>query len=198
MSRAIVFDLDGTLLSFDRPYGTVLSETFERSVGESRQEWVDTYSESFFERFRALDPEPVRRAFAAVGVGDPGELRGTLLEREIAASEPPSGAHDDLERLAAEYRLGVLTNGLPDWQLAKLRAHDVEGRFDAVVTSYEVGAHKPDPAPFREVERRIEGEGYAMVGDSDGDIEGARGVGWSALRYDGGGFGGVPGKLGYG
>jgi len=196
MSRALVFDLDGTLLAFDRPYGAILEETFEECVGESRDEWVETCSETFFERFRRLDPEPVRAGFEAVGVGNPDTLAEALLEREIAASEPPSGPHADLDRLAAKYRLGVLTNGLPDWQRAKLRAHDPERQFDAVVTSYEVGAHKPDPAPFREVERRIEGTGYAMVGDSDEDVEGAHGVGWDAFRYDGGGFGVLPGAVG--
>jgi putative hydrolase of the HAD superfamily len=198
MSRVIVFDLDGTLLAFDRPYGTILRETFEECVGESRTEWADTYSETFFERFRALDPNPVRGAFEAVGVGDPEVLGRTLLEHEIAASEPPSGLHADLERLAEEHRLGVLTNGLPDWQRAKLRAHDLEGWFDAVVTSYEAGAHKPDSAPFRELEGRLNAEAYAMVGDSDEDVSGARGVGWETYRYSGSGFGGVPEAIGWG
>ena len=36
MSRAVVFDLDGTLLSFDRPYDEILRKTFEAvDVGDS-------------------------------------------------------------------------------------------------------------------------------------------------------------------
>jgi len=198
MSRVAVFDLDGTLLAFDRPYGAILEGTFEERVGESRDEWVETYSETFFERFRALEPDPVRAGFEAVGVGDPDLLAETLLDREIAASEPPSGTHEVLERLAERYGTAVLTNGLPDWQRTKLHAHDLDGWFDTIVTSYEVGAHKPDPAPFREVERRIEGTGYAMVGDSEEDVEGARGVGWGAHRYEDDGFGSVPERIEWG
>lgn len=89
----------------------------------------------------------------------------------------------------------MLTNGLGDWQRAKLAAHDLEQRFDAVVVSCEVGARRPAAAPFHELEGRLGAEEYAMVGDSDSAIEGATGVGWTARRYRGGGFADLPDAL---
>lgn len=35
-----------------------------------------------------------------------------------------------------------------------------------------------------------------MVGDSDDDVEGATEAGWDAYRYEGEGFGELPGALG--
>ncbi|PSP45986.1 hypothetical protein BRC69_04640, partial [Halobacteriales archaeon QH_6_66_25] len=115
-----------------------------------------------------------------------------LHDAEIAATVSPTEAHADLERLGEEFALAVLTNGLPDWQRGKLAASDLDSYFNAVVTSFDVGAHKPDPEPFREVERRIDADGYAMIGDSDDDVDGAEAAGWESLRYDGGRLGDVP------
>lgn len=194
--NAVFFDLDGTLLAFERPYEDLLADAFETVLGESREHWIRTYDQAFFEAFGRCEPAPVRQGFQAVDADlDAGALAEALLEREVAACRPAPGLEDALDRLAGDCRLGVLTNGVPDWQRQKLRAHGLEARFDAVVASYEAGAHKPEPAPFRLAERRLPADGYAMVGDSDADVEGARGVGWTAHRYDGGGFGALLGAL---
>jgi putative hydrolase of the HAD superfamily len=118
-----------------------------------------------------------------------------LFERELAACEPPAGAGADLGRLAGSHRLGVLTNGVPAWQRAKLDASGLAEHFDAVVVSYEAGAHKPAAAPYRLAEERLPADAYAMVGDSDDDVEGAAAAGWSARRYEGEGFGDLPASL---
>lgn len=170
---AIVFDLDGTLLHTD-----------------------EAYDEAFFDLFPDCESDPIRRAFVRIdGCVDPEPYARALQEREIASLSPPDHAHADLERLAREYTLGVLTNGQREWQLAKLRAHGLEEHFDAVVASYEVGVHKPDPAPFREIEERLSARRYGMVGDSDADVDGATGAGWFAHRYDGGRYADLPAAL---
>jgi len=194
--RALVFDLDGTLLQYQRAYDVLLAATFEEGCGCVDQVHLDSYSESFFEEFSACNDRPVERAFDRTGVsGDPEEFADRLLAAEIAATEPPAGAQSDLERLGDTFTLGVLTNGLPEWQRGKLAAHSLLDPFETVVTSYEVGAHKPDPAPFREVERRLDADAYAMIGDSDDDIDGAENAGWDALRYEGGRLSDVPEAL---
>ncbi|WP_459808418.1 HAD family hydrolase [Halopiger thermotolerans] len=192
---AIVFDVDGTLLRSDRPYRELVADAIETVRGDAPAAWLDAYEEAFFESFFAFEPEPVERAFDRIdGCSDPEPYATALLEAEIEALSPPDGAHDDLERLAAaeDVALGVLTNGVRDWQLAKLRAADLAEYFDAVVASYEVGAHKPATEPYRVLEERLPADRYAMVGDSDDDIDGAVQAGWTPHRYDGGGFGDLP------
>lgn len=191
--RAIFFDLDGTLLHFTRDYRVVLADAFEAVAGGVRDEWLDTYDDAFFEYFEACEPDPVRRAFERVdATEDPHALVAALREHEVAMCEPPEGVHDDLERLAETHALGVLTNGLPTWQHHKLHAHGLDRYLDAVVTSYEAGAHKPDTAPYRLAEQRLPACDYAMVGDADADIDGAKRADWAAYRYGGDGFGTLP------
>ncbi|MXV64448.1 HAD-IA family hydrolase [Natronorubrum sp. JWXQ-INN-674] len=195
---AIVFDLDGTLLHTDEPYQELLAGAISDVRGSKSvpKTWLETYEEAFFELFSACEPDPVRRAFARIdGCSDPDAYATALLEREIESLSPPANARADLERLRETHELGVLTNGVRDWQLAKLRAHDLADAVDAVVASYEVGAHKPNAPPYRALEKRLPATQYGMVGDSDGDIDGAENAGWETLRYDGGGFGGLPDDL---
>lgn len=194
--RAVCFDLDGTLLHLTRPYREILADAF-RDVGAAPSPGaIDRYNEAFFDGFRSFAPEPVVRAVEATDVPvDADAFAEALLDREIEATRPPEGTVTDLKRLSSRFRLGVVTNGVPDWQAAKLRAHDLDSHVDAVVASYEAGAHKPDPAPFELAEERLPAEGYAMVGDADADVQGATGVGWTAYRYAVEGFGGLPGAL---
>lgn len=191
--QAICFDLDGTLLHFPRDYDEILAEGFRAVTGECSDEWLETYSETFFELFGRQEPQPYRRAFEAVDDDiDHDALVETLLEREVDACEPPEGAHADLARLGETHRLGVLTDGVEEWQRRKLSANGLADYFDAVLVSYEVGAHKPSKEAFSAVERRIPAESYAMVGDADADVEGARTAGWATYRYRGEGFGDLP------
>lgn len=193
---AIVFDLDGTLLHTDEAYRDVLAGAIADVRGDVPERWVEAYDEAFFDLFPDCEPDPIRRAFARIdGCADPEPYARALHEREIASLSPPDHAHADLEQLAEEYTLGVLTNGQWEWQLAKLRAHGLEEYFDAVVASYEVGVHKPDPAPFRALEERLPARRYGMVGDSDADVDGATGVGWFAHRYDGDRYADLPAAL---
>lgn len=196
--RAIVFDLDGTLLTFDREYETLLREAFREANGAAPDEHIQAYLERFGNAFGTLEPEPIRTAFASLdGEIDPDALRESLLAKETEYARTPPGAEDDLARLHESFTLAVLTNGLPEWQREKLEATGLSPYFDAVVSSYVVGAHKPDPAPFREMERRLGADTYAMVGDSESDVEGAESVGWQTHRYEGSGFAELPDVFGW-
>lgn len=194
--RAIFFDLDGTLLHYTREYRDILSDAIRAVDGEVREAWLDAYSERFFAILEACGPDPYRRAYAPFG-SDPDAFRAELLEQEVDGCEPPAGAHSDLARLSESYHLGVLSNGVQDWQLEKLRAFDLLDRFDTVVTSEEAGAHKPDPAVFSHAEERLPADEYAIVGDAAADVEGGRDAGWAVHRYAGDGYGDLPAAFGW-
>lgn len=198
-TRAIFFDLDGTLLDLRHEYQDILSETFNAIEGEVRNNWIEQYNEKFFELFRNCEPDPVKQAFASIEpCSEPQSLAEELRKRETAACQPPKDIHNDLGRLTENYALGVLTNGFPEWQRGKLRKYNLDQYFDTVVTSYEAGAHKPEEAPYRIAEQRLPAETYAMIGDSDEDITGAKNAEWTAYRYSGSGFGDIPAELDWG
>lgn len=184
--QALVFDLDGTVLQYTREYREILTGSFESVCGDVEPSWIESYTEAFLDAFSECTPEPARRAFERTGApGEPVVLAERLHSAEIDATRSPPHAHDDLADLQAEFALAVLTNGPTGWQRRKLDAHGLTDYFDAIVTSYEVGAHKPDTEPFAAVERRLEADAYAMIGDSDSDIEGATAAGWRAHQYGG-------------
>lgn len=194
--KAIFFDLDGTLLHLTQEYREVLTDTFSAVLGESREEWIELYNQAFYDSFKAHEPNPYLDGFSAVNTqADPERLIETLRNREIAMCQPPENAHSDLDRLAESFKLGILTNGLPDWQMQKLRAYDLEQYFDVFVASYDVGMHKPHVSPFHTAEKRLPADSYAMIGDSDADIDGATDAGWTTHRYQGDGFVRLPDTL---
>jgi len=181
-------DLDGTLVQFDRPYETIISAALEPHLDAPPSALVDTYSEAFFAAFDALAPRPYRTGMEAVldaadAAADPDAMVDTLRAEECAALTVDPAVPDALTTLGNEGPLGVLTNGVPDWQRAKLEHAGLAPHVDALVTSYAAGAHKPAPAPFRRAEATLPADEYLLIGDSDADVEGARAAGWRTVRH---------------
>lgn len=199
MTTAVHFDLDGTLLEFTRPYGTFVTATLTEHLGAAPDDLLERYDEAFFERFSAFDPAPVRGGMQAVvdraredGViegrePDVDEMVATLRAQEYDGTRVPDGLSALLDALAAGgCRLGVLTNGLPAWQRGKLEHHGLATRFESVVTSYAVDAHKPEPAVFETAAERLPADRHVMIGDDlEADVQGARDAGWDAVHVDG-------------
>lgn len=86
------------------------------------------------------------------------------------------GAVDVLTQLHERFKIVMLTNGVPGVQWEKINKAGIEGLFDAIVISGEVGIGKPDPRIF---DHALSLAGASrdealMVGDSPKrDIEGA-------------------------
>lgn len=190
MSTAVFFDLDGTVIEFTKPYGEVIEETLTARLGHSTAKLVETYHEHFFEAFMAIEPEPYLTGMQAVCVKTssdtaPETLVSELREREIAMTAVSDDARKLFESLAERHHLGIITNGVPEWQKAKLQYHDLLELFETVVVSYEAGAHKPDPAPFEMAKTRVDADTYVMVGDDyEADIEAARETGFVPVYLD--------------
>ena len=190
MSTAVFFDLDGTLLEFTEPYREVIEATLHACLGRSTPTLVETYNETFYEAFVATEPEPYRHGMRAVRAEAESDvaleaLVAELCEREVAMTAVNDGARTLIESLAERHHLGVITNGVPEWQRAKLAHHDLLERFEAVVTSYEAGAHKPDPAPFELARERVDADTYVMIGDDyEADMEGAKRAGFVPVHLD--------------
>ena len=187
--HAIYFDLDGTLCSFTREYGDVLGDAVTEHVGHPNDDLLHAYNDAFFEALTALEPEPYLVGARAVADAadepvDPAAFVETVRDLEYAMVEVTDAMHALLERLD-DRPLGVLTNGVPEWQFGKLEAEGIADRFDATVASYEAGAHKPEQAVFDLAEDRLPADGYVMVGDDyEADVLGARDAGWQAVHLD--------------
>lgn len=183
---AIFFDVDGTLVQYDRSFPDIFADASDRvglSLDDEHQRY---YTERFFERFTAFEDEPYHGAARdlchefSLEV-DPRDFGDVRLVAEYDATAVADGVHDALDTLVEEHQLGVLSNGIGPVQREKLRRHDLLGHFETVVVSHDVGTTKPDRRIFRVAERRLPAERYVYVGDSaEHDVGGAVDAGWDS------------------
>ncbi len=188
--RAILFDLDGTLVDsvpdlaacIDR----MLQELGMPPAGEEKvRPWVGDGAEKLVRRALTgeLDGEPepelFRRGF---------ELFSEYYLQQTSRSRLYPGAREALERLGrAGVRLGCVTNKRSRFTRPLLEALEVEHLFDVVVCGDTLEQKKPHPAPLLHAVRSIDahpGESL-MVGDSANDIAAARAAGMpvAAVTY---------------
>lgn len=184
--RAVIFDLDGTLVDTapDLMHATnhVLEGLGRRPIS------MDEVRAFVGHGARAL----VTRGLAATGglpenydVEPDYQRFVDYYSRNIAlGSQPFPGLIQLLDRLKAEgFGLGVCTNKLEGLSVQLLDALNLSPYFGAVVGPDTIGIAKPDPRPFREAVARLglDAPRAIMVGDSETDILTARNAGVPVL-----------------
>jgi putative hydrolase of the HAD superfamily len=194
--KAVLLDGMGTLLRLDPPAPALAArlgvdlETAERAF---RAE-VDYYLAHQLEGSDASALADLRRRSADVmakeaGVDPAGALDALMGSLRFEAFDDVAPTLMDLRE--RRLRLVVVSNW--DWSLSDvLGGLGLLPLLDAVITSAEVGAQKPDPAIFAAglAAAGCSAEEAVHVGDSvDNDVEGARAAGIRPLLLsrDGGG-----------
>ena len=119
-------------------------------------------------------------------------VRRRELELEV---HPLPGVSATLSRLrAAGFRLALTCDSTspPDELGARLARYHLEGSFEVVQCSIELGCTKPNLLAFRAIQQRLElsAERLLFVGCRAGDLAGAAACGWSTLMV---GPGNAPG-----
>ncbi len=175
--RAVVFDLDGTLIDSAPDIAHALNcATGKRGLAPFPLEQVK-------EMIGGGVPQLVERALLARGfpktelmplVGDfIGFYRENLTTRTVVYD----GAREVLEQLQGEgRRLGVCTNKHHGLTLEILRQLDLAKYFGSVIGEREGRARKPNPEPLCEVIAALGAsvDDAIMVGDSEADVACAR------------------------
>lgn len=183
--RAVVFDLDGTLIDsgpdLARLLNIVLAEYGRSEVGLER---VRGFVGDGIARL-------VERGFEATGGSTETERRAAtdrflgLYEAEPARlTRPYPGVAATLQRLGDDgRRLAVCTNKAERVTHAVLRALELDRYFGAVVGGDSLAVRKPDPAPLRAAIERVGAEAGSsvMVGDNEHDAATAKAAGVSCV-----------------
>ncbi len=140
--------------------------------------------------FRALHDwaHPFRRSVFDAALRDQ-QLDGTEFAEILATTFEEQrrrlqrlmpDARETLTRLAANYRIGLLTNGAPDLQREKIASSGLANFFDAIAISGEHDIGKPKPEIFHKLlaELDVAPDEAVMIGNSlERDIAGARNAG---------------------
>ncbi|HSB89625.1 MAG TPA: HAD family hydrolase [Anaerolineales bacterium] len=187
--RAVGFDLDDTLYperAFVLSGFAAAAEWLEGETGTAAQETLAQLTDLFeagvrgdtFDRWLRSQQLPV----AAYRAGMIQAYRKHKPRLSPFADVPPA-----LERLRANYRLGLATEGARAVQEAKLEAIGVRDRFDAVILlgEEERSQWKPNPWPLTRLAEalQISPKGMVYVGDNpQKDFEAARRAGMTSVR----------------
>ena len=153
MHRALLFDLDGTLAETDslhlptwvdalEPYGVDIDEEFyrERISGRSTGEIVGD-----------LLPDLSEEEGASIG-----DAKEASFRERAAGLEPLPGLLDFVQKGKRRgMRMALVTNAPKENVGAILPALKLQDYFQTVVLAAEVGAVKPDPAPYEAALERI-------------------------------------------
>jgi len=205
---AVLFDLDDTLCTYRRTGAELLAVAFDR-VGVEPFFTAADYRARYDEHLGTIDDMAAfrERCFADVAEAkgrDPALGREVArvyeAERDQSNVEPLPGARAAVEALAADHRLGLVTNGPPEMQREKLAAVGLDDAFGVEVFAGFDTRAKPEPAPFhRALEALgVDADRAVHVGNSlTTDVPGAKAAGLDAawLREDGAAPGDVdPGE----
>lgn len=202
----IFFDLDHTLWDFERNARDVLQRLYQQFLSLeqfSQERFISVYeaiNDKLWARFNAgeIDKEQLRaerfaQTFVALGV-DPNQLSLSSAQFDqwyiTHCSQMDGvfvGCHECLAVLKQHFKLHLITNGFSQTQHQKLRSAKLDGYFEHVFISDELGMRKPNADIFEYAMSQVgtQAKQCLMVGDSlQADIAGARGVGIDQVWFN--------------
>ena len=189
---AVCFDLDYTLVDFDRRFDEICRDALATELDPVTDEAVEALLVALGDALddQATDPYEIAVGAACEEAGvdaDHAVLRDRLQEEEFAATSVAAPVREALSTLAEDEDLVlcVLSNGHDEVQRAKLAHHDLDRYVAHVVTSYDAGGTKASGEPYALLRERVDADRYVMIGDDyEGDVEAAREAGFVPIHYE--------------
>lgn len=202
--KHIFFDLDRTLWDFDRNSRETLNELFHHHIpGLSCgiEKFIETYqaiNEEMWAQYRnghlareVLRYKRFEDTLLTLGIQNPDKiLVQTLSEQYLSICPQKPGClpnvHETLQKLREVFELHIITNGFFQTQHIKLDASGLRPYFNAIITSEDANAKKPDSEIFDFAFKAAGAmpENSLMIGDDiHADVEGAMAVGMKAIHF---------------
>ena len=168
----VTFDVYGTLIDWETGvYDAFAKEADKDGYTLSREELIPLFHQIQQEikgGSYELYAEVLRRTAVQISrqLGWPLEpSRSGFLPDSVKRWPPFKETNTQLDRFAKKCEVGLVSN-IDDKLLGETRRH-FKSDFDLVVTAQQVRSYKPDPAHFKEAERRIGGKkGWVHVASS--------------------------------
>jgi putative hydrolase of the HAD superfamily len=190
MIKAVLFDLDDTLLDRDASVAYFIEQQYERL----RPAFDGVLKNSFVERFIELDAhgyapktEVYQQIVAEFGLT--GISWSELLTDYRDCFDPYCinlpGLEPMLQTLVAQHRsLGIITNGPTPFQEQKIQTMGIADYFSVILVSAAEGVKKPDAVIFRRAVDKLgvkPGEAVFVGDHPRTDVQGAQAFGMKAI-----------------
>lgn len=195
----LLFDADNTLFDYDQAEAAALANSFRQfglNLDQDTGAQYRTINAKLWRDFELghitqqdLRAERFRRLFTAVNLTvDAEAFSRAYLHNLSEAGHLLPGAEALVRQLAAEYHIGIITNGIADVQRPRLENSSIHEFVEAFVISEEVGAAKPDPAIFDAAFALMgwpEKTAVLIIGDSlSSDMQGGLNYGIDTCWYN--------------
>lgn len=176
--KVLLFDLDNTLLSFDKAEIKSLKKTFENYnlkvndelISEFRR--INLYYWQCYEKGIYTRDEILVKRFSDFLKNksnvSPKELNTYYLNELSYCSDLEEYADEVLENLYGKYKIVIVTNGVYDTQMRRIENSVIKKYFDYIFVSEKVGYQKPKKEFFDAVFKEIKysKEDALLIGDS--------------------------------
>lgn len=190
MFKAVLFDLDGTLLNRDKSVELFINQQYERLY----ELLSHIPKEQYISRFIELDSngyvwkdkvyQQLIDEFNISSVTWEKLLQDYLEEFKYHCVGFPH-IHEMLEELKnSKIALGMITNGYGQFQMDNIKALDIEKYFDVISVSEWEGIKKPNPKIFMNALEKlnVEPSESVFIGDHpENDVKAAQNVGMKGI-----------------
>lgn len=189
MIRAVIFDLDGTLLDRNTSLYHFVVDQYARIIHNAKSIGMERYTNRFIEldhRGYVWKDRVYQELIKEFELPlDWNELLADYTSGFSKHAVPFPNMHKVLERLKIRgYKLGIITNGFGDFQSSNIEALGIQKYFEVILISEIEGIRKPDPAIFlRAAERMgVQPQACVYVGDHPAnDITASKNAGMKGI-----------------
>ncbi|MCM3576220.1 HAD family hydrolase [Mesobacillus subterraneus] len=153
--EAVFFDFDGTLLDREASLVKFIEEQYERYKPELNEIDKQLYIKRFIEldaRGYVWKDKVYSQLLVEMNIA--GVTWQELLEDYITNFKHSCTGFQNLHEVLGKLKLmglkmGMISNGKTHFQMANIKALDIEGYFDTILISEAVGLRKPDSQIFQ-------------------------------------------------
>lgn len=192
--KAILFDLDNTIIDREATFTQFIGDQYSRFIEANTSISKDTFVRTAL-RYDNFGYSPKSEVYAGLCADIPASIDPTVLEADflVRYGDRPILFHESLDvlrTLSQIYPLGLVTNGRAKSQNQKIDRSLIREYFTSIKISGEEGVKKPDPELFHRCLRDLgvaPGE-CLFVGDHpENDIRSAKACGmrtvWRRNRH---------------